>query len=300
VIAIIAILIALLVPAVQKVREAAARAQCTNNLKQLGIAIHSHIDNYKHFPESTSYGSEPSSPVAPFTGRGWILKCLPYLDQLPLFEQFEPSKLTSISGATGGVLNCQPQLQKQLQVLRCPSDPAGGDLTSGQNQYPAGFRYAGTNYKGVIGTSNMGNGVPATPWEIAYNGGVQMDNHNNNKPNGLFFRNSYQVRIKVSQVTDGLSNTFAVGEDVPSHNQHSSAYFSNGDYSSCHQVLNYMPNPPNKADWPRVISFRSMHPGGAHFAIADGTVRWVTQSMDRLKYLEMCTRAGNEISQLPQ
>src|SRR6266702_1761616 len=81
VIAIIAILIALLVPAVQKVREAAARTQCQNNLKQLGLAIHGHHDTYKYIPESHSYASEGAAPVGPFTGRGWILKSLPFLDQ---------------------------------------------------------------------------------------------------------------------------------------------------------------------------------------------------------------------------
>jgi prepilin-type N-terminal cleavage/methylation domain-containing protein len=301
VIAIIAILIALLVPAVQKVREAAARTQCINNLKQLGIAIHAHIDNFKHFPDSKSYASEGTSPVAPFTGRGWILKCLPYLDQAPLYQQFEPSTLTSISSATaGGVLNCQPQLATQIAVLRCPSDPRGSVLVTGQNQYAASVQYWPTNYKGVIGTSDMGGGWPGNPWEVKYTAGAVWDNHNTTLPNGLFFRNSYQVRIKVAQVTDGLSNTLAVGEDLPTHNQHSSAYFANGDYASCHAPLNYLPNPPDPTNWPKVISFRSMHPGGCHFCIADGTVRFISQSVDRLQYMEMCTRAGNEVTQVPQ
>lgn len=300
VIAIIAILIALLVPAVQKVREAAARTQCTNNLKQLGIAIHAHIDVHKHFPDSKSYAQEGTSPVAPYTGRGWILKCLPFLDQTPLFDQFEPSNLTSITSTTaGGILNCQTQLRMQLTVLRCPSDPTSAALATGQNQFPT-IQYAATNYKGVIGTSNMGNGWPGNPWQVKYTAGALFDEHNTTKPNGLFFRNSYQVKIKVAQVTDGLSNTLAVGEDLPSHNVHNAAFFANGDYASCHAPLNYMPNPPTPANWPLVISFRSMHPGGAHFAIADGTVRFVSQSVDRLAYMEMCTRAGNEVTQIPQ
>ena len=303
VIAIIAILIALLVPAVQKVREAAARTQCINNLKQFGIAIHAHIDTYKHFPESNSYGSEGAAPVAPFTGRGWILKCLPYLDQTPLYDQFEPSLVGNINtGAqTGGVLNTKPQLMAKVAVLRCPSDESSEKHSTVQNQLnPAPATT--TNYQGVIGTSNMGGGWPNNPWEVAYIPVAQRpwDNHNNALANGLFFRNSYQVRIKVSQVTDGLSNTLAVGEQVPEQNVHSAAFFANGDYASCHAPINFFLVPPNAPNWPRVMSFRSRHPGGCHFALADGTVRWMSQTVNQLAYMELCTRAGNEATQVPQ
>lgn len=299
VIAIIAILIALLVPAVQKVRESAARTQCRNNLKQIGLAIHGHIDIYKHFPDSKSYGSEGANPVAPFTGRGWILKSLPFLDQTALYDQFAPSEKTSLGAGVGGVLDCPQQMKTQLTVLRCPSDESTLALSTSQNQLSP-VPVATTNYKGVIGVSNMGSGWPGTPWEVAYNSGNIFDNHNNALPNGLFFRNSYQVKIKVANVTDGLSNTLAVGEDVPAHNQHAAAFFANGDYASCHAPLNFLPNPPDPSNWPRVISFRSLHRDGAHFCLADGTVRFINTSIDRLRYMELCTRAGNEKAQVPE
>lgn len=300
VIAIIAILIALLVPAVQKVREAAARTQCINNLKQLGIAIHAHIDTYKHFPESKSYAAEGTNPVAPYTGRGWILKCLPYLDQTPLYDAFAPSLLTNlVQNVNGGVLDCPTQMKIQLQVLRCPSDESTLKLSTQQFQM-TGIPVATTNYQGVIGTSDMGSGWFPTPWETAYNGGAVWDNHNTEKANGLFFRNNYQIKIKVANVTDGLSNTLAVGEQVPDHDVHSAAFYANGDYASCHAPLNFFPNPPDPTNWPLVMSFRSRHPGGAHFCVADGTVRFLTQNTDRLRYMEMCTRAGNEVTQIPQ
>src|SRR4030081_3201850 len=89
VIAIIAILIALLVPAVQKVRAAAARTQCQNNLKQLGVAIHNYHAAWNHIPYSVSYASEGAKPKGPFTGRGWILESLPYLEQDALYRSFE-------------------------------------------------------------------------------------------------------------------------------------------------------------------------------------------------------------------
>ncbi len=296
VIAIIAILIALLVPAVQKVREAAARTQCTNNLKQLGIAIHGHHDTYKFFPESVSPWGEGGAP--PRTGRGWILKSLPFLDQLPLYDLFNPSEVGDMFSGSGLMLTQTP-MKAQLAVLRCPSDQSAAALSTNQYQWNP-IAVGTTNYQGVIGTSNMGSGWAPTPWETAYNAGVTFDEHSTVKPNGMFFRNSYQVKIKVALVTDGLSNTLAIGEGVVDQNYHHAAFYANGDYASCHAPLNFFPNPPDPGNWPRVMSFRSKHSGGSHFCLADGTVRFLANTVDRLRYMEMCTRAGNEATQIPQ
>src|SRR5262245_20492353 len=92
VIAIIGVLIALLLPAVQRVREAANRTRCTNNLKQVGISLHAYHGAYNSLPISTSPWSENNNPKPPFTGRGWILRLLPYLEQEPLYRLFEPSE----------------------------------------------------------------------------------------------------------------------------------------------------------------------------------------------------------------
>src|SRR5687767_8576011 len=102
VIAIIAILIALLVPAVQKVREAAARSQCLNNLKQLGVAIHNYHSVHKIIPYSTAYANEGGP--GPYTGRGWILESLPYLEQGSLYTAFEPSKVGNLAAGQGLML----------------------------------------------------------------------------------------------------------------------------------------------------------------------------------------------------
>jgi prepilin-type N-terminal cleavage/methylation domain-containing protein/prepilin-type processing-associated H-X9-DG protein len=273
VIAIIAILIALLVPAVQKVREAAARTQCQNNLKQLATAIHNHHDQFKHLPVSTSPWSEGGP--APRTGRGWILNALPYLEQTALYEAFEPSRTGDMfSGA--GLMNCKPQMETLLPVLTCPADTSAGKLSTRQFQWTP-LPTAPTSYKGVIGTTNMGAGWPTSP-------SGTFDGHNTTKPDGLFFRNSYQVKLKIAHITDGTSNTLMVGEDIPEHNDHFAAYYANGDYASCHAPLNYQPDPPIPTNWPRVMSFRSRHPGGVHFALADGSTRFISDEIDWLRY----------------
>ena len=287
VIAIIAILIGLLLPAVQKVREAAARMKCANNLKQLGLAVHNHHDAFGTLPAGTSPWSE-GGPV-PRTGRGWILESLPFLEQDNLFRLFEPSKTGDLFSGQGLML-CQPQMATVLPVLTCPSDPSPRTSTA-QYQW-GGITVALTNYKGVIGTSNMGGGWPDSPSGLT-------DGHNTPNCNGLFYRNSRVTRITLVAVTDGTSNTLMIGEDVVAHNNHSTAFYSNGDYCSTHAPLNFFPNPADPGNWPRVMSFRSRHTGGANFAMADGSVRFVPQSIDRLLYQRMATRSGGEVANMP-
>jgi prepilin-type processing-associated H-X9-DG protein len=177
-----------------------------------------------------------------------------------------------------------------VRTLACPTDPSS--RTSTAEWQWQGIEVAVTSYKGVIGTSNMGGGWPDSPSGMA-------DGHNDITPNGLFFRNSYLVKISLSDINDGLSNTLMIGEDVPEQNHHSAAFYSNGDYASCHAPLNYFPNPPDPDNWPRVMSFRSRHPGGVNFCLADGSVRFIADSIPRLQYQRLCTRAGKEIAEVP-
>src|SRR5271154_5389686 len=119
VIAIIAILIALLVPAVQKVRDAAARTQCTNNLKQIGLALHSYHGVYKQFPAgyidgNTDPASTPDNDVGP--GWGWASFLLPYLEQDNLYRQIDFTQGVGIG------VNAQVS-QTPLTIYQCPSDP---------------------------------------------------------------------------------------------------------------------------------------------------------------------------------
>ncbi len=289
VIAIIAILIGLLLPAVQKVREAAARSKCTNNLKQLGLAVHNYHDAMGYIPYSTTYGDGGAPPV--HNGRGWTLEVLSQIEQGALFNQLEPSRSQTYTANPNGLkgTNMVALLQTAPATFKCPSDGLSQQTYNDQAQM-GGVNCAPTNYKGVLGTANMGGGGTGT-----------ADLHSNIGNNGLFYRNSYREKINFSSITDGLSNTLAIGEDVPAYNSHSALFFSNGDYAACHLPINTFNEPANttRTNWPKAISFRSMHTNGANFAMGDGSVRFIPKSIDFAQYQRACTRNGGEVTNLP-
>ncbi len=147
-----------------------------------------------------------------------------------------------------------------------------------------------TSYKGAIGDSQLADSIRH---------GSLPDCHAHGGCNGLLFRISSQEPQRLAHVRDGTSNTFLIGEDVPEHNDHSAAYYANGDWASCHAPLNYFPDPPTPLDWPNVMSFRSYHPGGAHFAMADGSVQFVAETVEHATYRALSTKAGGEVAALP-
>jgi len=290
VIAIIGVLVALLLPAVQSARESARRMSCGNNLKQFGIAIHNYHDTHLVFPTSISYAREGPRPTAEPNGKGWILSILPFMEQQTLFAQFEPG-FRGFFGSNLGlkVPECRTAMKTRIKVIECPSDGQSKRIETNQAQW-GGIETAVTNYKGVIGDTRMGG-------TASIHQGTTPDCHNTLGCNGFFYRNNYQEPTRLAMVTDGTSNTFMVGEDVPIHNIHSAAYFANGDYASCHGPLNYFPNPPTPTVWPNMISFRSRHPSGGQFCLADGSVRFIAQNINHTIYRETCTKAGGETPQ---
>ena len=267
VIAIIGVLIALLLPAVQAAREAARRAHCTNNLKQLGLAIHNYADAHKVVPCSFDWGGPAG---------GWIPRTLAFIAQQQLYDQFAIVKFKIRDP------NCLTAIQTILPSLRCPSDESSGVLSDQQYQW-VGTMVALTNYKGCIGDPRMGGG-----------GVSGSDDRHPISPNtGMFWRYSFQNPVSWRLIPDGLSFTFMVGEDVPEYNHHSAWAYSNGDYASCHQLLNYMPNPPDADNWPNAISFRSRHTGGANFCFADGSIHFIDEAISFTLYRALSTRDGH-------
>ena len=102
--------------------------------------------------------------------------------------------------------------------------------------------------------------------------------------------------IRIEHISDGTSNTLLAGEDVPEENYHSAAFYANGDYASTHAPLNYFPKPSTPSDWWNVISFRSKHTGGANFAFADGSVKFLPSNIDYTNvYKPLSTKAIGEV-----
>jgi prepilin-type N-terminal cleavage/methylation domain-containing protein/prepilin-type processing-associated H-X9-DG protein len=289
VIAIIGILIALLLPAVQSAREAARRAQCTNNLRQLGLGVQNYVAANGILPAGHSGWDVPQPPptytVAPglLTGKGWIVDIFPYIEKAELARQFVKATGNFASGQ--GIL--RPELREALRSpiteLRCPS--SSSNLKYSKNQYQlTGIEVVLTNYKGSIGDVAIGG--TASKWQ----GDAAPDCHLTADCPGFFWRHSYLAKISYKQVRDGLSNTFLLGEDLPEFNYHSAAYYSNGDYASCGPPLNYLPSPNDPYDWVNVMSFRSRHYGGANFAMADASVHFIRDDIDHKLYRALSTK----------
>jgi prepilin-type N-terminal cleavage/methylation domain-containing protein len=292
VIAIIAILIGLLLPAVQKVREAANRMKCSNNLKQIAIAAHSYHDALDTFPRSAGAGYNYNS-TSP-NSWSWMAQILPYIEQDNIYRTGglgnNPQPTLAASVITSATDFTSAQLIKTFQ---CPSDGTGSKVfTDRANIAP--FPAAGTNYKGVAGSN--------WAWGSFTNVGPSGNNNGLDAGDGVFFRTDFTSKLRMSGLTDGTSNTFFVGEDIPEYNTHCSWAFFNHATGTCAIPPNVgMPGKTpgvNPGNWPDVYSFRSRHTSGLMFGLGDGSVRFVTESVSLATYRAMATRAGGETLQL--
>ncbi len=148
------------------------------------------------------------------------------------------------------------------------------------------------SYKGVLGDSIVG-------FPQSVHSGSLPDCHAAGGCNGLFWRVTYREPQSFAGVTDGLSNTLMIGEDVASENNHSAAFYANGDWAGVHTPLNQFLRPPRPDDWWDVIGFRSRHPGIVQFGLADGSVRSVGETIDKALLRALSTRAGREVAAVP-
>jgi prepilin-type N-terminal cleavage/methylation domain-containing protein/prepilin-type processing-associated H-X9-DG protein len=327
VIAIIGILVGLLLPAVQAAREAARRMGCANKLKNIGLAALNHHDVQGHFPVSSGMYQNIDGREGEGTAAGWILQILPQLEQQSLYDQFERGGafkgiFSRGACARGGLpgekglasrndgISVPKLMESQLEILQCPSD-ATAESTSDKQFGWNGCRVAVSSYKGVIGDTVVGetNGTNFTNDASQYPSGVynkpsepyttQRDCHRDTRCRGFFFRQSFRRPVKIATITDGTSHSFMIGEDVPAYNFHSTAFYADGDWCSCNTPLNnLMSLPPETVGpefWWEQRGFRSMHPGGANFCLADGSVRFVVESVDNVLYRTSCTRNGGEL-----
>lgn len=327
VIAIIGILVSLLLPAVQSAREAARRMSCTNNIKNIGLACIIFNDTSKHLPVSISQWVEDRDIhgkwIGPtggkmdvanggpgYNGKGWIVDILPAMEETTLNDAIVQGLKASagnfvISSPTAGKGMGAPSfrklLERQISWLSCPSDTSAVPSAS-QWYWTKGGQVitATTCYKGVIGDSvvtSSGNGGPMdTPFP---NLGSTPDCHNTADCNGLIWRANYLNPVQLRKISDGTSKTFMVGESVVAQDYHSAAFFADGSWATCGNPLNYFILPEEERNvkndnWQAARGFKSLHPGGAHFVMADGSVQFVSESIDHSVYRGLSTRAGSE------
>ncbi len=296
VLAVLGVMAALLLVAVQRVREAASRLQCANNLQQLALAVHGYHDSQGAFPVDTLTGFD--GPFGPQTQAwSWLARILPYLEQANLYRQ------ANIPNNT--LLESQDEVASTVKLFLCPSDEAAllgprrdaADLGFYEGPiFPPAILAGQTNFKGVSGAN----------WEW---GDLRWHNIGTNGQwdgltygDGIFYRSDYLSPKRLTDITDGTSNTFMIGEDVPSANHWCSWPYANNAVGTCAIPPNVLqPNglPYSPADWPNGYSFRSRHPGGLQFAFADGSVHFVSTSIDLPTYRALATICGGEVVELP-
>ncbi len=294
VIAIIAILIGLLLPAVQKVREAAARMSCSNNLKQLALACH----NYNDANGALPYDMSPEAGDSATWGMGgtnwsWIAHVLPYFEQGNLYNSMAAlGGGNSIDNVTLQTAYNAGYLSVSIKSLACPSDPSTQNGALMTNRADLSGKIGLTSYQGVSGQN----------WEWGGFNYPGMGKNNGNyyglgNGDGIFFRGDGDQRTRLTDITDGLSNTFMIGEDMAQFNQWCSWPYSNNAVATCAIPPDYEMPPAmaaNPGNWPDTYSFRSNHTNGLNFAYADGGVHFIQASIDLPTYRAMATIQGGE------
>ena len=325
VIAIIAILIGLLLPAVQKVREAAARMSCTNNLHQLAVSMHTFNDTYQHFPVGESNDDNGQW--------GWMPMLLPYVEQGNLYAALTTSPSSANDrmwlppnlgggsnawGATPGgspnidnihgasvigrcdvnttlTVNGNPVVYTVIKPFICPSCPLPTQK--------GGSGLAKSNYVGNMGNTN--------PWGSTTFGcgGVT-----GGRQNGvLLFANDNNTTwvTSMATITDGTSNTFMIGEasvsgnNTPTNNNNAQfPVWAGGGGGGCNGTNSIsstlrVADPNHALNAGSDLAFSSKHTGGANFALCDGSVKFVSNSVDSAAYAGAASRADGESTTLP-
>lgn len=296
VIAVIGILIALLLPAVQAAREAAWRASCTNNMKQMGVALHNYHDAHGTFPPgyvnlfergATDAAASAEDEFGP--GWGWASMILPQMEQGPIFDAINFDLPVHYPGNETARLT-------RIGSYLCPSDFVRPAVPVRDETNQATIVEVGTsNYVGVYGTGEIED-APG-------------------RGDGVFFRNS---RVRVGDIRDGTSQTIAVGER--SHNlsyvtwtgrvdggwlfttssiEGGTNTFNPGSEEAFTMILGPVghEDPPRTPNNPRahVEDFWTRHRGGANFLFGDGSVRFVKDGIGHQVFLSLATRSGGEV-----
>jgi prepilin-type N-terminal cleavage/methylation domain-containing protein/prepilin-type processing-associated H-X9-DG protein len=297
VIAIIAVLIGLLLPAVQKVREAAARMTCSNNLKQIALCVHNYHSTYEKFPQPRGTNSPGFTAY-----RGWMCEILPFVEQDNIRNQ-----LFTTPWNTGYFAF----YDKPVKTFTCPSDPRNltGAVSAGNG--------APTSYLGVTGAHTQASGQPTgyLPGDgVSARDGIFDPGPNQTSFTSTAAMNAEAARrgIKVTAIADGTSNTLLLGERPPDRLMYW-GWWSVSDYDCLLATVNtvYLNAATQSGSNPVCVApgrfspgnpnfdchanhFYSMHSGGANWAMGDGSVRFLSYSAQPLT-VPMATKSGGEV-----
>ncbi len=311
VIAIIGILVALLLPAIQAAREAVRRTQCSNNEKQLALALQNYHDVHKCFPPNAM------PPFAGATHRqaSWFVRILPYLEQGPAYNQ------VSFSGVDwtlqhGVYPHWEVMQDLRVSSLNCPSSPMPREAaqdTRGRTPGAPGTIYLQlVNYVGVGGTYLRGSDLAdyPSPSLAGYAGGRTSFN------GMIVYSGPGRPAASMADIADGTSNTFGVGEQSDFYYE---ADGTKRDWRACnHDGRSWSCGAGGETDWwlnttivrypinwngtateanagyRRHTIIRSAHPGGANLALADGSVRFVSDAVDFTTFIRLCDREDRQ------
>ena len=317
VIAIIGVLISLLLPAIQKAREAANRMSCTNNLKQLGLSMHNHHDTVGRFPYARKYDT--------WNAYTWYQQLLPYLEQGAVKDLYVQGGMESIGfyGEWGNDPNLRTARLNKVKGVFCPSDTGPIINEAGSLIW---CRARG-NYRGCVGPGDMYAAV-VDPSPIARGPGVFSVAPRQSFNNDWGFGEPLQSRI--ADITDGTSNTIMMSEGLNATIQASNVWGGpmgdiqmgnmGGSLFSTYlgpnsKTADYIAGPCpqdqvdtqykapclsyDKSNQPVDSSFayaaaRSKHTGGVNVALADGSTRFVADTIGLTTWRALGTRAGNE------
>ena len=313
VIAIIAILIALLLPAVQQAREAARRTQCKNSLKQLGIAFHNYHDTHRSFPFAWYVGERLQVSV-------WGVMLLPYLDQAPLYNQMDHSVPLYNEGAllfpAASVMQNMEAIATPLSVFTCASsvEAQEHDYSLPSNSGGPGVPPFDLTWTAARSDYCPSTGIRGTYARIAYDGNAGGQRAGALNAIGAIDPGSV---TKMRDLIDGTSNTILLGERTGGSNVYKGAVvdstftqlagpaqgggwgdFLNGEHWPEGALYDGTPG-----GGPCIINctnlrssgFHCFHPGGAHFLLGDGAVRFVSANIHAHTFAGLVTRAKGEI-----
>jgi len=299
VIAIIGTLVALLMPAVQSAREAARKTQCSNNLHNLALAVHSYHDSLNVFPSGTFYYNQgrddmrvcPPGTVASCEQWGWQMLIMPYIEQQNLHTELGVNdyKLHQVLAGEKEFLPDPTDLLKlKLGLFLCASDAnPDGDVNTTRH-FGGGLGTALSNlgqWDAAVSNYVANRGTEYRKFEPTFAPGFKHDD-----THGVFMETTAK---RMQDITDGTSNTFMLGErDTPNCKSGVWAGVRNVDGSGTrgfHAVLGNVhvrlnsPDPPIKFDDANAgchQGFSSLHPGGANFALCDGSVRFIINNIE--------------------